>query len=96
MNTSSLKYQFNINSRPLQDAMKAVSESQLELIKSYKKQNVALNRISFLPKMYTSDILKSSGIESAMAQLRMTLKATNYKEIYFQDIKNKLEISKKI
>lgn len=45
--------------------------------------------------MYTSDILKSSGIESAMAQLRMTLKATNYKEIYFQDIKNKLEISKK-
>lgn len=75
--------------------MQAASKTQLELFETLKKQNVALNRINLLPKMYTSDILKSSGVESAMDQLRMTLKATNYNEEYFQLIKNKLGIPKK-
>ncbi|MGG1418010.1 hypothetical protein ABE220_03855 [Bacillus subtilis] len=86
MTTSSLQSQININTRPMQDAMKAVSESQLELIKSYKKQ-FALNRINLLPKMHTSDILKSSGVESALNQMRTALRSTNYKEKYTQQLR---------
>ncbi|MGG0902973.1 SH3 domain-containing protein [Bacillus subtilis] len=89
MTTSSLQSQININTRPMQDAMKAVSESQLELIKSYKKQ-FALNRINLLPKMHTSDILKSSGVESALNQMRTALRSTNYKEKYTQQLRNSL------
>ncbi|WP_265463551.1 SH3 domain-containing protein [Bacillus velezensis] len=104
MTTSSLQSQININTRPFQDAMKAVSESQLELIKSYKKQfalnrieltnsykkQFALNRINLLPKMHTSDILKSSGVESALNQMRTALRSTNYKEKYTQQLRNSL------
>ncbi|MED1018623.1 hypothetical protein, partial [Bacillus atrophaeus] len=95
MTTSSLKSQINIRSRSLQDVMQAASKTQLELFETLKKQNVALNRTNLLPKMYTSDMLKSSGVESAMDQLRMTLKTTNYNEKYFQHIKNTLETHKK-
>lgn len=101
MTTPSLQSQININTRPLQDAMKAVSESQLELIKSYKKQfalnrielinsykkQFALNRINLLPKMHTSDILKSSGVESALNQMRTVLRSTNYKEKIYSTVK---------
>ncbi|MCY9159414.1 SH3 domain-containing protein [Bacillus atrophaeus] len=90
MNTTSLKYQFNINSRPLQDAMKAASKAQLELIETLKKQNVVLDPKHFLPKMYTSDILKSSGVKSAMNQMRTVLRSTNYKEKYIKQLRNSL------
>ncbi|WP_052364762.1 SH3 domain-containing protein [Bacillus amyloliquefaciens] len=90
MTTSSLQSQININTRPLQDAMNAAFKTQLELIETLKKQNVALNRINLLPKMHTSDILKSSGVESAMNQMRMVLRSTNYNDKYIKRLRNSL------
>lgn len=76
--------------------MQAAAKTQLDLIEIFKKQNVALNRINLLlPKMYTPNILKTSGLEPSMNQLGMTLKSSKYNEKNIQHIKNKLGIPKK-
>ncbi|WP_233499616.1 SH3 domain-containing protein [Bacillus velezensis] len=94
MTTSSLQSQININTRPLQDAMNAAFKTQLELIETLKKQNVALNRIKLLPKIYPLDVLKATRVETAKIEVAMNqmrvMFSPRYNGKYIQHLRNSL------
>jgi len=73
LNTSSLQSQINIHSRPLQDAMKAASKIQLELIEAYKKQNPALNTIIYSAITPPLEHKQLATLQSAINQVRTVL-----------------------